>query len=130
VAAYTEHSGDRGFALLRRQAGRINQMMDSAGYAERRSDAIIAREELATLLSPTEPLPDWAALARAMARKYDGATADRIVATAQAQRWTELERLYSEPTSPSVRSLVLIERADYPRGNCTTRVPIRAAARS
>lgn len=89
VAAFTTRSSDRGFALFRRQAARINQIMDSAGYAERVVDAIIAQEEIASVVPPDEPLPDWEAIARTIARKYSAAEAERIVSAAKVQRWRD-----------------------------------------
>lgn len=103
VAQFTTRSSDRGFAVFRRHAARINQVMDSAGYAERTVDAIIAKEEVAPRAEVTEPLPDWDAITKAVARKYTSAEAERVVAAAKAQRWTDLQQLYAP--KPSIFAL-------------------------
>lgn len=94
VAAYTRRSSDRGFGLFRQHAARIDQVMGRDGYAQRLVDALITKEEIASRVRSSEPLPDWDAIASTIARKYDAVTAARIVAAAKARRWEELQQLY------------------------------------
>lgn len=95
VRAYTRRSSDRGFGLFRQHAARIDQVMDRAGYAQGVVDALITKEEVTPHIRPDEPLPDWDAIARAIAQKYDAATAARIVTAAKARRWEELQQVYA-----------------------------------
>jgi len=108
IAAWTERSGDPGFAFFTKQRDSIDRVMERRGFAQGVVDHAIATEEINALAFPngraSETVPDWAAITRAITRKYGAAAAERTVLDAEI-RWSTAHQNWDGVARYSARRL-------------------------